>query len=308
MENNHRPKESEMTFFELMSYIGVSIKKGFINLMNALSKFFRFAYKNIGIILTTIILFVIAGIAYYIFVPQKYTMSGTLFTYGSSAGLAKDFVERTTFFQGNGDTISDVKAYYFVDERKDGIPDYIYEKPDKDFLSDTNIQIMNDRLFVEMKVLVTVNSETVTERILSVLNTNSSLVKNFEFYKQSLQNDIESCSKEIDRIDSLTNRTYFENNFSDVQISGGSLVLARTNVQLFYEDMFKLQEKHTLLTNKMQELDIPVDIPAGLSIKPDSIRGIGCFVVLYFFIGLFVGALIALFFENRKRILSFLNS
>ena len=307
MESNKKPENSEMTFLELLSVISSGMKKGCQGLLNAFLKFIRFIYKNVVLIFSFTILFIVLGITLHYVMPEKYSAVGTLSIHGSPANLVKEILAKEkSHFEKDG--ITKINPYYYVDIKKDGIPDYVYFKYDKKLASDTNAQIMNDCLFLEIDFLNIESSNTTEEKIANVLNNNPLLIKNFDFYQHSIQEDLDACIKEIHRLDSLSNKTYFENSYADIQVSGGVLSLGRTTIQLFHEDIFKLQERKTELANKIRELESPVNFPAGITIDQKSVRGMKNFIVVFALAGFFVGVFVALFYKNRKRISTFMNS
>ena len=307
METKRNSENTEMTFLELLSLIGSGIKKGCQGLLNAFLKFIRFIYKNAVMIFSFTILFIALGIVLYFVIPAKYNAVGTLQVYGSPANLVKEIlVKEKVFFEKDG--ITKIDPYYYVDIKKDGIPDYVYFKYDKKLASDTNAQIMNDRLFLEINFIDIEDPSIIEEKIIDVLNSNPLLIKNYEFYKQSIQEDLDICVKEIHRIDSLSNKTYFENYYDDIQLSGGVLSLGRTTTQLFYENIFALQERKTKLSNSLQELEFPVEFPAGITVDQQSARGVNVYILVFSLAGFFIGIFVALFYKNRKRISTFMNS
>lgn len=310
---SNTPQKEEMTFIELMSYFGSAIKKGFIALINALSKFIRFIYRNIVILIVTIAIAILIGCALYFFKPGKYKASGTVFVYGTPASTLREIISAIPVeYESNSKKIlsggiKSISSHYYVDILKDGFPDYVLYPKEK-LPRDTNYQLMNDRLFIEIKAKNIFKTETLEKELLSYLNSNSLLIKNYNFHKESLAKGIEFCTKEINRIDSLSNKMYFDNSYNDIQLSGGVLSLGRVNTQLFYEDLFKLQEQKNSLLKEFEELDAPVDFPAGIAIDTNSIYTLKRYILNYSLIGLFSGIIIALIWRNRKRIANYLNS
>ncbi|MDL2315144.1 hypothetical protein LJC16_02680 [Bacteroidales bacterium OttesenSCG-928-C19] len=307
MENKQSSEKTEITFLELLGYIGSGIKKGCQCLLNALLKSIRFIYKNAVLIFSIAIIFIAIGIALYFIMPKKHIATGSLHVYGSPASLLKEILSKDKQSLSE-DSIAKINSYYFVDVKKDGIPDYVYFEHDKKIVSDTSVELMTDRLFLEIDVLDIESPNMIQEKILDRLNNNPLLVKNFNFYRQSLQEDLDFCTKEISRIDSLSNKTYFEEKYNDIQLSNGVLALGRTSTQLFYEDLFKLQEKKAELLNKIQELEMPANFPAGISFDQQSERGVKFYALVFAIIGFCAGIIVALFYRNRKRISTYMNS
>jgi hypothetical protein len=146
--------------------------------------------------------------------------------------------------------ISDISAYWIIDENKDGIPDYVDYKGNHDVHDTTNIR-MQDRLDVRVIIHSPQELNLVRDRIIKFIESDSlyqlrnriRLIQNHELLAR--------LNFDILQLDSLQKVKYFEETRNMKPSSGGQVVfMQEQKTQLVYTDIYLLYEKKQTLESE----------------------------------------------------------
>jgi hypothetical protein len=136
--------------------------------------------------------------------------------------------------------ISDISAYWIIDQSRDGIPDYVDYKGNYS-LSDTNNIRMQDRFDIRVKINSPQDLNLVREGIIRFIE-NDSLYQQRNRVRLRQNHDLLSrLNYDILQLDSLQKVKYFEETRNMKPSSGGQIVfMQEQKTQLVYGDIYAL--------------------------------------------------------------------
>jgi hypothetical protein len=198
--------------------------------------------------------------------------------------------------------ISDINAFWIIDNGKDGFPDFV-DYSNKNSVSDTVNVRMQDRLDVRVNICVSQELNNVKIGIINFINSDSLFQQKNRIRFSQNREMLTRINYDIQQLDSLQKFKYFEETKNMQPKNGGQMIfLQEHNTQLIYKDIYSLYDrKHSLES----ELDIYKDITTTLSefsIPVKRING-GAFyaaksVPVFFLLTL----LILIIIKNKKKL------
>jgi hypothetical protein len=146
--------------------------------------------------------------------------------------------------------ISDISAYWIIDQSRDGIPDYVDYKNNHNVYDTVNVR-MHDRLDVRVKINSSQDLNLIRDGIIRFIE-NDSLYKQRNRLRLRQNNDLLSrLDFDILQLDSLQKVKYFEETRNMKPGSGGQIVfMQEQKTQLVYNDIYYLYTRKQLLESE----------------------------------------------------------
>jgi hypothetical protein len=146
--------------------------------------------------------------------------------------------------------ISDISAYWIIDESKDGIPDYVDYKGNHDVHDTTNIR-MQDRLDVRVIIHSPQELNLVRDGIIKFIESDSLYQLRNRIRLIQNQELLARLNFDILQLDSLQKVKYFEETRNMKPSSGGQIVfMQEQKTQLVYTDIYLLYAKKQTLESE----------------------------------------------------------
>jgi hypothetical protein len=171
------------------------------------------------------------------------------------------------------DNILDIKAFWIIDNGKDGIPDFVdYEE--KHSVYDTLNVRMKDRFDIRVRIMQPQELSNVRDGIIKFINSDPlSQQKNALRLRQNSEM-LTRLDTDIQQLDSLQKFKYFEENRNLLPKGGGQMVfLQEQKTQLFYTDIHNLyslkqslekdQSLYKDITTLISDFTIPMERDNG---------------------------------------------
>jgi hypothetical protein len=146
--------------------------------------------------------------------------------------------------------ISDINAFWIIDQSRDGIPDYVDYKGNHN-PSDTNNIRMQDRLDIRVKINSPQNLNLVRDGIIKFIE-NDSLYQQRNMVRLKQNHDLlVRFNYDILELDSLQKVKYFEETRNMKPVNGGQIVfMQEQKTQLLYNDIYSLYAKKQYLESE----------------------------------------------------------
>lgn len=146
--------------------------------------------------------------------------------------------------------ISDISAYWIIDESRDGIPDYVDYKGNHD-VHDTNNIRMQDRLDVRVIIHSPQELNLVRDRIIKFIESDSLFQLRNRIRLIQNQELLARLNFDILQLDSLQKVKYFEETRNMKPLNGGQIVfMQEQKTQLVYTDIYLLYAKKQTLESE----------------------------------------------------------
>ena len=198
--------------------------------------------------------------------------------------------------------IKDIGAFWVIDKKNDGIPDYIDFKNKYNVYDTVNLR-MQDRFVLQAKVSAPDDLPLLRNGIISFVSNNLLYRQKNDLRLAQIKELLTRLNYDIKQLDSLQKVKYFEETRSRLpQKSGQMVFLQEQKTQLIYDDIYTLYSRKQALD---QQKDIYPDIITVISdftvpVKPFTGLLYYGKVVVPLFLGLTLIVLICL--ANRKKI------
>lgn len=297
----------------------VTIVKWFIGIIG---KTFQLLYRNL---LITIV-FVVLGLAvsqYFARVANRqYEMGAIAELSGITASDVKELGRQLKLSSHKIKTLSFakkldipdsiakkiVKIDFFdvIDYQKDSIPDVI-DFQENHSLNDTINVRMNDRIYIQVRMLGTEHAQIIENAVTQYLNTNDYAQEQIDAYRILLQQEIDITDNEMIRLDSLAKKTYFEDKKQQLKFDNNQLIVGNQYIQLFWGDMVSLQKIKATSVKKLAKAKNPVIIPSGFVVDPNPVNGRIKYGIIGMLIGLILALAIETVIENYRKWIDFLS-
>jgi hypothetical protein len=198
--------------------------------------------------------------------------------------------------------ITNISAFWIIDQNKDGIPDYVDYKNNHNVYDTTNIR-MKDRLDIRVKIKSPQELSLVRNGIITFIDSDSLFQQR---NRVRLRQNLELLTRldyDILQLDSLQKVKYFEETRNKQPQNGGQMIfLQEQKTQLLYADIYSLYDrKQTLEIERVLYKDI-VTILSEFSLPTKRDNGVyyyGKRIIPRFF---FIALLILILLANRKKI------
>lgn len=196
-----------------------------------------------------------------------------------------------------------------------------------DLLADTTIDMvdydrsapMMDTLYVHVPDMVAMRFRTkhpnrvpeLENAILNYLNTRPYFQSLYETYYKGLEREARFHRDQIEKLDSLTSVFYFsQNNREQMQMKvwESGMVLGRREMALFLEDVYVEMRESEYVNARLAVATAPVVLQSHFVVNPRAVNGPLRMSALAMVVGWLLGLMVAALVENRKRILTWLQS
>jgi hypothetical protein len=196
-----------------------------------------------------------------------------------------------------------------------------------DLLADTTIDMvdynrstpMMDTLYVHVPDMVAMRFRTkhpnrvpeLENAILNYLNTRPYFQSLYETYYKGLEREARFHRDQIEKLDSLTSVFYFsQNNREQMQMKvwESGMVLGRREIDLFLEDVYLEMRESEYVNARLTVATAPVVLQSHFVINPLAVNGPWKMSAIAIVVGWLLGLMVASLVENRKRILTWLQS
>jgi hypothetical protein len=182
--------------------------------------------------------------------------------------------------------ISDISAYWIVDQSRDGIPDFVDYKGSHNPADTINI-IMQDRIAVRAKINSPQDLGLVQDGIINFINNDSLFQQRNRLRLKQNHDLLTRVNFDIIQIDSLQKVKYFEETRNQKPANGGQIVfMQEQKTQLLYNDIYALYTKKQLLESEGNLYKGVVTILSDFSLPARRDNGgmyYGKFVIPVFF-------------------------
>jgi hypothetical protein len=139
--------------------------------------------------------------------------------------------------------ISDIGAYWIIDQNRDGIPDYVDYKGNHSAYDTINIR-MQDRLDVRVKINSSQDLNLVRDGIVKFIENDSLYQQRNRVRLRQNQELLTRLDYDIKQLDSLQKVKYFEETRNVKPASGGQIVfMQEQKTQLVYSDIYSLYSR-----------------------------------------------------------------
>lgn len=198
--------------------------------------------------------------------------------------------------------ISDISAYWIIDQSKDGIPDFVDYKGNHSPSDTTNIR-MQDRMDVRVKINSSQDLNIVRNGIVKFIE-NDTLYQQRNLVRLRQNHELLTrLNNDILQLDSLQKVKYFEETRNMKPSSGGQIVfLQEQKTQLVYSDIYTLYTRKQLLESDRDLYKGIVTVLSDFSLPAKRDNGVmfyGKQVIPFFFcFTLFLLLILA----NRKKL------
>jgi hypothetical protein len=158
---------------------------------------------------------------------------------------------------GQAKNIIDISAFWVVDQKRDGIPDYVDYKNNHDVYDTINLR-MQDRLDVRVKIKSPQELTIIRNGILAFIEKDSLFQQRNRVRIRLNHELLARLGYDILQLDSLQKIKYFEETKNQHPQSGGQMIfLQEQKTQLVYTDIY------TLYARK-QALEVERDLYSGI--------------------------------------------
>ncbi|MDD3078201.1 MAG: hypothetical protein PHH37_03735 [Paludibacter sp.] len=328
-------EQKEINLLQLINLFFKWLKKVLILLVHFLGKLLKTTYKHIW--LTVIVVAVFVAAAMYLSRPSAkvYVAEATAVCNGNDTRMLKDKELRTqlqifddvckqlTSFSPREEVTSlsyklqtpdsiaknvvSIETFKIIDYLKDGTPDMV-DFSNRHSLEDTLNLVMRDRLYMRIKTKNVAQLPKVQDALVKFFERQPILKEQFENGKKSLQNQIDICNIELNRIDSMEKVYFFEHPKQQLQFSSNTLLMGNQNKQLFYYELLRINEIKGYAMNKLLEYKHPVDFTSEFIVKPVPENSRLKYGIIGIILGYITALLISVVVDNFKNIIKYLQS
>lgn len=198
--------------------------------------------------------------------------------------------------------ISDISAYWIIDDSKDGIPDYVDYNGNHSVYDTINIR-MQDRLDVRVKINSAQDLNLVREGIIKFIEKDSLYQQRNRLRLRQNQELLTRLDFDILQLDSLQKVKYFEETRNMKPASGGQIVfMQEQKTQLVYTDIYNLYTRKQNLESERDLYKGIVTVLSDFSLPTKRDNGVMFYgksiIPKFFFLTLFILILLA----NRYHI------
>jgi len=143
--------------------------------------------------------------------------------------------------------ISDISAFWIIDQGRDGVPDLVDYKNNHSAYDTVNIR-MQDRLDIRVKINSPQDLNLIRDGILKFIENDSLYQQRNRIRNKQNQDLLIRYNYDIIQLDSLQKVKYFEETRKLNPASGGQIVfMQEQKTQLVYSDIYQLYTKKQLL-------------------------------------------------------------
>lgn len=198
--------------------------------------------------------------------------------------------------------ISDIDAFWIIDQSKDGIPDFVDYKDSHNPADTTNIR-MQDRLDVRVKINTPQNLNQVLDGLEKYINDDSLYQQRNRVRLIHNQELITRLNYDIIQLDSLQKVKYFEETRNVKPASGGQIVfIQEQKTQLVYSDIYYLYTRKQQLETERDLYKGVVTVLSDFSLPSKRDNGAMYYGKTLIPIIFFLTLLVLVILANRKKL------
>jgi len=319
MEDNNT---KEVNLLQLINLFFNWLKRIGNSFLNFLVYIIQLLFRHKLLVIITVFIFMACG--FYLSRPSSrvYNAEALAMLYGTDAQTAREVSKQLENFSSTNQQISlatklalpdsvaknivSIHSYYVIGYKKDGMAvkvDYNDNYPQKDTM---NIK-MGDRVYLQLRTHNIKQVPQIQAAILKYFNNNDVFKALFNTRRDELHQQINICTIENIRIDSLAKVSYFKDENKQLKFENDKLIVGEQKKQLFYEELLRLQDIKANAEMRLSILTQPMVLPSGFVVNPVPINGRMKYEVMSIILGCFVALLISLLIENIEKIINFLN-
>ncbi|HEX7492794.1 MAG TPA: hypothetical protein VF346_01130 [Bacteroidales bacterium] len=198
--------------------------------------------------------------------------------------------------------ISDINAYWVIDQNRDGIPDYVDYKGNHNPYDTINVR-MQDRLDVRIKINSPQDLNLVSNGIIKFIESDSLYQQRNRLRLKQNRDLLARYNFDILQIDSLQKVKYFEETRNIKPNAGGQMIfLQEQKTQLFYNDIYYIFTRKQQLESERDLYKGVVTVLSDFSLPAKRDNGgmyYGKYVIPIFF---FITLLILMILANRHKL------
>lgn len=321
MNKMEEKNQKEVNLIELVVIFYNWIKKITLRVLNFFGYFARLIYRRK--ILFLVVVLVCVGVGQYLARPSArvYKAEATALIQGSDAQTVRQVFRQLENSLATNDKISlatklsipdsvaksieELQSFYVIDYMRDSVADKI-DFMDSHSLTDTMNVRMRDRVYIRLKTKSINQVPQVEKAILNYLNNNQLIKSQYQAKKSELEQQVRLCDAELQRVDSLADTYYFNQENTQLRLSNNQVLLGEQRKQLFYGDLMRILEMKSGAQLELAKFTNPIEIPSSLVVIPAPLNGRFKYGIVSLLIGLVLGLGIAGFFESFKTIISYL--
>jgi hypothetical protein len=201
-----------------------------------------------------------------------------------------------------GKNISDISAFWVIDEGNDKIPDYIDYNNNHNVSDTVNVR-MKDRVDIRVRINSPQELTTVRNGIMTFINSDSLFQQRNRVRLRQNQELIKRLDNDILQLDSLQKVKYFEETRNSQPQTGGQMIfLQDRKTQLVYTDIYALYSRKQALESERDLYKGIVTLLSDFSLPTRRDNGILFYskqlVPIFFCLTL----LILIILANRKKL------
>ncbi len=312
----------DLNLLDLIKLIGEWIASFFRLCINCVGKTLQLLYRHRFLCLIMVAIGIGSGFYFSSKSKRVYNVDGMVKLHGLRAHTILKMGEQLSHDASNSDKrnlsekldldlsivkkINSIEFFPVIDYNKDSIPNVIDFKR-KHPLEDTVNVVMNDYVFIRFQLAKNTNqAKEIGEAIIKFINNTPLIYTSFSSHKKNLLERLTLCDIELKRLDSLANKTYFEEVKKQIQFNNNQLFVGNKFIQLFYGDQLKLQNIKARIYWELSILKTPLEVPAGFIVDPNPINGRLKMLLKGILFAFIISILISYILENRKRWIEFL--
>jgi hypothetical protein len=198
--------------------------------------------------------------------------------------------------------ISDINAYWVIDQNRDGIPDYVDYKGNHNPYDTINVRML-DRLDVRVKINTTQDLNLVCNGIIKFIESDSLYQQRNRLRLKQNQDLLARYNFDILQLDSLQKVKYFEETRNIKPGTGGQMIfLQEQKTQLLYNDIYLIYTRKQQLESERDLYKGIVTVLSDFSLPAKRDNGglyYGKYVIPIFF---FVTLLTLIILSNRHKL------
>ena len=275
----------------------------------------RFSVQHMWIIGAFVLVFGVAG--FFLTKAQFTTFRGgaTVLFVEEAAPMISEYMQRLDLYAkvpymaqtlGMPDSlqkkISKIECYRWIDCKHDNMPDFVDFDNDKNYRSDTNDVIMNDRLYLRIEARGLYDMACVQAWLQHYFDSQPELTALSEQGRQVLRMNLQAYDREIQRLDSLATREYFSNESQKTEMHNG--VLQIKGKHLYYNDMLNLIERRGIVETTLNQRPRNINFQNDIVVTSAVSRLVR--FVLWLLAGYLLGLVVAACVAYRKVIADYM--
>ncbi len=198
--------------------------------------------------------------------------------------------------------ISDINAYWIIDQNRDGIPDYVDYKGNHSPYDTINVR-MQDRLDVRVKINTPQDLNLVCNGIIKFIESDSLYQQRNRLRLKQNNELLARYNFDILQLDSLQKVKYFEETRNMKPNTGGQMIfLQEQKTQLLYNDIYSIYTKKQQLESERDLYKGVVTVLSDFSLPAGRDNGVRFYALYMIPLIFFITLLILIILANRHKL------